>query len=260
MGVVTARLLFLAFLGMTATIIYNALYLQEHAPHGMADASSAGYGTTRIIGVEPPNAALAANGAATSYAKAPETGGTPAPAVTDLPPAEGESLLVVRAIQRELSLRGYDVGTVDGQLSDKTRKAISAFQMREGLTITGLPSDDVLRQILLGDTIAPSGAASSATTGPGANVSDATGSVLPTDSIAAQTAGDGTILRVQQVLAELGYAPGVIDGQWGENTADAVRAFQQDRNMAVTGTITPELLGEFQRVTGRDLTKTAASH
>ncbi|WP_108683213.1 peptidoglycan-binding domain-containing protein [Methyloceanibacter sp. wino2] len=248
MGVVTARLLFLAFLGMTATIIYNALYLQEHAPHGMADARSAGSGTTRVIGVEPPSPNVSADSSASTYEKTPDSGGGVAPVVTDLPaqpPGDGESLLVVRAIQRELSLRGYDVGTVDGQLSDKTRKAISAFQMREGLAITGLPSDDVLRQILLGDTIANS---------------DATGSVPPADSIAAQSADDSTVLRVQQVLAELGYAPGIIDGQWGENTADAVSAFQQDRNMAVTGSITPELLAELQRVTGRDLTRTAASN
>ena len=140
-------------------------------------------------------------------------------------------------------MRGYDVGEVDGQLSDMTRKAISAFQMREGLAVTGLPSDDVLRQILLGDTIA---------------TSDATGSIPAADSIAAHTAENGTVLRVQQVLAELGYAPGTIDGAWGQNTADAVSAFQRDRNMTVTGTITPELLAEFQRVTGRDFTRTAA--
>ena len=247
MGVVTARLLFLAFLGMTATIVYNALYLQEHAPHGMADATSPRYATTRVIGVTPPALDSSSGSTASSYQKSSGSGGTAGPVVTDLPAQAtegGEPLLVVRAIQRELSLRGYDVGPVDGQLSDKTRKAISAFQMREGLAITGLPSDDVLRQILLGDTIA---------------TPEATGSVPPADSIAAQTAGDNTILRVQQVLAELGYAPGTIDGQWGEHTADAVRAFQQDRNMTVTGTITPELLGELQRVTGRDFTRTAAS-
>ena len=245
MGVVTARLLFMAFLAMTATIVYNALYLQEHAPHGMADATGAGQGTTRVIGIEPPGA-KAGSSTASTYAKAPAAGGTASPAVTDLPaqpPNAGESLLVVRAIQRELSLRGYDVGTVDGQLSDKTRKAISAFQMREGLAVTGLPSDDVLRQILLGDTIA---------------TPEATGSVPASDSIAAHAAENGTVLRVQQVLAELGYAPGIIDGAWGENTAEAVRAFQRDRNMTITGTITPELLQEFQRVTGQDFTRTAA--
>lgn len=249
MGVVTARLLFLAFLALTATITYNALYLQAQTPHGMADATPAtpvGYATTRVIGIAPPDADAGASTQVTSaYEKTPASGAV-GPAVTDLPaqgPSAGESQLVVRAIQRELSLRGYDVGEVDGQLSDMTRKAISAFQMREGLAVTGLPSDDVLRQILLGDTIA---------------TSDATGSIPAADSIAAHTAENGTVLRVQQVLAELGYAPGTIDGAWGQNTADAVSAFQRDRNMTVTGTITPELLAEFQRVTGRDFTRTAA--
>ena len=31
----------------------------------------------------------------------------------------GESQLVVRAVQRELAMRGYDVGPVDGQLSEQ---------------------------------------------------------------------------------------------------------------------------------------------
>ena len=246
MGVVTARLLFLAFLALTATITYNALYLQAHPPHGMADATPTtpvGYATTRVIGVEPPSTdASTSTRVASAYEKTPASGAV----VTDLPakmPSGGESQLVVRAIQRELSLLGYDVGGVDGQLSDKTRKAISAFQMREGLAVTGLPSDDVLRQILLGDTISKS---------------DATGSIPTADSIAAHAGENGTVLRVQQVLAELGYTPGTIDGDWGQNTADAVSAFQRDRKLAVTGTITPELLTEFQRVTGRDFTRTAA--
>lgn len=255
MGVVTARLLFLAFLVMTATIIYNALYLQEDPPHGRADALSAGQATTRVLGVAP--SADGTDGASER---------TAGPAVTDVPRQAapgGESRLVVRAIQRELSLRGYDVGPVDGQMSEKTRKAIAAFQMRAGVAVTGVPSDDVLRQILLGDTIGTAGGGTAgATSVASAPVTSGapgvTGSVPAADSIAAYAGDAGTILRVQQVLAELGYAPGVIDGAWGHNTAEAVRAFQRDRNMAMTGTITPELLAEFQRVTGRDFTRTAA--
>jgi peptidoglycan hydrolase-like protein with peptidoglycan-binding domain len=246
MGVVTERLLFLAFLVMTATIVYNALYLQEHALHNMAGASSPGQAKTRVIGVEPPSASSAASGAASEYKKSTQPSGSGGPVGTDLPDqgaGAGKSRLVVRAIQRELTLRGFDVGRVDGQLSEKTRKAISAFQMREGLAVTGLPTDDVLRQILLGDTIGNS---------------DTTSSIPADDSIAANAPDGSTVLRVQQVLAELGYAPGTIDGAWGQKTAEAVRAFQRDRNMALTGSLTPELLAEFQRVTGRNLTRTAA--
>ena len=246
MGVVTTRLLFLAFLAMTATIIYNALYLQEHALQNFAGASSTGQANTRIIGAEPPSAGSATSSAASEYQKSTRPGVSGGPVVTDLPaqgPGAGESRLVVRAIQRELTLRGFDVGRVDGQLSEKTRKAISAFQLRAGLAVTGLPTDDVLRQILLGDTI---------------GTSDATSSISAGDSIAAHAPDSSTVLRVQQVLAELGYAPGIIDGAWGHKTAEAVRAFQRDRNMTATGRLTPGLLAEFQRVTGRDLTRTAA--
>lgn len=246
MGVVSARLVFLAFLGLTGTIIYNALYLQEHEPHGVASAPA----TTVVRQVATKTIPVAPRDAASELETRPLTE-PPAdlsmpPVSTDLAPLAsdaGESQLVVRAVQRELSARGYDVGQVDGQLSGKTRAAISSFQSKEGLAMTGLPSDDLLRQILLGDSVAPSAA---------------TGSVAASDSIAANAEEYGTVMRVQQVLADLGYAPGPVDGAWGENTSHAISAFQRDRNLEETGQITPELLEEFQRVTGQDLTKTAA--
>ncbi len=71
-------------------------------------------------------------------------------------------------------------------------------------------------------------------------------------------AGYQTSRRCSNVLADLGYAPGPVDGAWGPATAHAITAFQHDRKMAETGRITPELLRELKRVTGRDLTKMAA--
>lgn len=246
MGVVSARLVFLAFLGLTGTIIYNALYLQEHGPRGVASAPATTVVrqvATKTIPVGPREAASELD---TPPLTEPPADLSMPPVSTDLAPLAtdaGESQLVVRAVQRELSARGYDVGQVDGQLSGKTRAAISSFQTKEGLAVTGLPSDDLLRQILLGDSVAPSAA---------------TGSVAASDSIAANAEEYGTVMRVQQVLADLGYAPGPVDGAWGENTSHAISAFQRDRNLEETGQITPELLEEFRRVTGQDLTKTAA--
>jgi len=252
MGVVTARLVFLAFLGLTGTIIYNALYLQEHAPRGTTSADASTRGVTTIPVAprdEPPKLDEPSQFEVPPPAGQPESFAQPAGMAsvsTDLPPLPtetAESQLVVRAVQRELATRGYDVGTVDGHLSDKTRAAISAFQGSEGLAVTGLPSDDLLRQILLGDSVAPAAA---------------TGSVAAPDSIAVKAEEHETIKSVQQTLADLGYAPGPVDGAWGENTARAINAFQRDRNLPQTGQITPELLAEFQRVTGHDVTKTAA--
>ncbi|MGH6736108.1 MAG: peptidoglycan-binding domain-containing protein [Methyloceanibacter sp.] len=229
MGVVTARLLFLAFFGLTGTIIYNALYLQEHGTRGAPNATT----TVNKTSGEPE----------ATLDVAPHDS---VPVSTDLPPLDpgaGESLLVVRAVQRELAVRGYDVGQVDGTLSDKTRAAISDYQSKEGLAVTGMPSDELLREILLGDSV---------------ETSAATGSLTASDSIAANAAAEDTVKQVQRVLADLGYAPGPVDGTLGGNTARAISAFQRDRNIAETGRVTPELLDEVLVVTGRDLSNTAA--
>ncbi len=240
MGVVITRLVFLAFLGLTGTIIYNALYLQDQ--HGPA-AISAAQPPRVIAGTSAPTAPV-------EVAKLP-------PVRTDLPPlppqaaAEGGAPeLLIKAVQRELSARGYDVGAADGKPSDKTRAAISAYQGSQGLPVTGAASDELLHHILLGDSAKPSAA---------------TGSVTAEDDAAARAPAkakaddpNSSVKAVQQILADLGYAPGLVDGAMGASTTHAITAFQHDRKIHETGRITPELLRELKRVTGRDLTKTAA--
>lgn len=224
MGIVTARFVFLAFLGLTGTIIYNALYLQH--PQGPAVVSGPG----------PLDAGVSPNSTVVGVTNVP-------PVSADLPPldvAKGESQLLVRAIQRELAARDYEVGPVDGRLTDKTKAAISSYERREDLPVTGAPSDDLLRHILLGDSV----------------------KAVATGSVAGDAAPGGTVAtvkRVQATLADLGYAPGPVDGALGSATAGAIKAFQRDRDIESTGRITSELLSELKRVTGHDLTKTAAN-
>ena len=146
---------------------------------------------------------------------------------------------LLKAVQRELTALGYVVGRADGEMDATTGDAISAYQKSQDLPVTGLPSDDLLRRILLGDSIADS---------------DSTGALGASDPAAEQ---DGTVKSVQQVLAELGYSPGPVDGAMGGATARAIKAFQHDRKIAETGRITPELLAEFKQVTGRDLAQLA---
>jgi peptidoglycan hydrolase-like protein with peptidoglycan-binding domain len=230
MGVVAARLMFLAFLGLTGSIIYNALYLQDQ------------HGTPLVAAASPPGQVVTAPERAprAELAKLP-------PVSTDLPPLEveaGSPRLLLRAVQRELAARGFDVGPADGKPSNKTRAAISAYEKSQGLAVTGVATDNLLRHILLGASLEPS---------------------VATGSVAADADGDSikpkegaTVKAVQQILADLGYAPGPVDGAPGEATTRAISTFQRDRNIAETGRITPELLRELKRVTGRDLTKTAA--
>jgi peptidoglycan hydrolase-like protein with peptidoglycan-binding domain len=231
MGVVAARLVFLAFLGLTGSIIYNALYLQDPHSTGLAAASPPRQVTTAPVSSPP-----------VEVAKLP-------PVSTDLPPLEveeGSPQLLLRAVQRELAARGFDVGPADGKASDKTRAAISAYEKGQGLAVTGVATDSLLRHILLGASLEPSVATGS--------VADANGgSAKP-----GKPKEGSTVKAVQQILADLGYAPGPVDGAPGEATTRAIGIFQRDRKIAETGRITPELLRELKRVTGRDLTKTAA--
>ncbi|MDA8587235.1 lytic murein transglycosylase [Rhodobacteraceae bacterium] len=48
------------------------------------------------------------------------------------------------AIQRGLAARGYDIGTIDGVIGTKTTAAISDFQRRQGLSVTGTATANIL--------------------------------------------------------------------------------------------------------------------
>ena len=133
-------------------------------------------------------------------------------------------------------------------MSDETRRAIATFEKDHGLPITGSPSDELLRRILLGEAAAPAASTGSVAAANGAQRAKP-------NSV---TSSDSTIKQVQQILADLGYAPGPIDGTLGDETERAVSAFQRDRKIAQNGRITPELLREIKRVTGRDLSATAS--
>jgi formylglycine-generating enzyme required for sulfatase activity len=48
------------------------------------------------------------------------------------------------------------------------------------------------------------------------------------------------IHQIQVALQEFGYNPGPLDGYWGKTTEDAVKQFQQDQSLPVTGRIDTE--------------------
>lgn len=45
----------------------------------------------------------------------------------------------------------------------------------------------------------------------------------------------GLVYNIQHSLTKLGYAPGPIDGQYGRRTADAIRAYEYNNQLLVTG-------------------------
>ena len=60
-----------------------------------------------------------------------------------------------------------------------------------------------------------------------------------------------TVTRVQVGLAELGYEPGAINGQLGQQTRNAILKFERDRGIAPTGDISSTLIAELDKMSAR---------
>jgi membrane-bound lytic murein transglycosylase B len=63
------------------------------------------------------------------------------------PDAAGMTIDDRQEMQRRLTLAGFDTEGNDGVIGPKTRSAISGFQARNGLTVTGEPSLDLLSRL-----------------------------------------------------------------------------------------------------------------
>ena len=107
----------------------------------------------------------------------------------------------VRKLQQKLKSLGYYTGSVDGTFGDGTEAAVMAFQLKNNLTVDG-KAGPATQRVLYGSNSAI--------------------------SYSALRMGDtgNAIRNLQYTLYELGYYDGSIDGDYGQTTADAVRAFQ----------------------------------
>ncbi|ODA66865.1 putative peptidoglycan binding domain protein [Methyloligella halotolerans] len=228
MSLLPARLVFVAFIGLCGLITYNALYLQD--VRGGAGRLTASNDEGAVETPSDKHTTSKTANAPEAQVDSTVTGAAPAKA-----PVQEASSALVTAVQRELSVRGYDVGDGDGILTPETEDAIRKYELAHGLVETGTPSDELLRHIVLGESLGDIGMAPS-TGGQGSSVATPPGDM---------------VRAVQQTLADLGYAPGPVDGMMGRNTADAIRQFQKDRKLAETGEISPTLLQEMERVSGR---------
>jgi hypothetical protein len=139
-----------------------------------------------------------------------------------LPPAPTEAAdpETIRAIQRELAQRGYGPIAGDGVITQSMRAAIMAFEYDQAEPLTGEASDALLRRILLGASMATNAGSG---------------------RVASQRA-EQLVRAAQQALGALGYQPGRIDGQLGEETRRAIREFELDHGLVPKGRISAEIM------------------
>jgi peptidoglycan hydrolase-like protein with peptidoglycan-binding domain len=117
---------------------------------------------------------------------------------------------LITSIQAELRRRGYDVPVVSGRLDAPTEAAIRAYERDRGLPVTGEPSERLL--------------------------ADLTG-VTPEAPV------DRELVReIQRELQRRGYDIAVADGVIGPTTRNAIRTYQADAGLPITGEPSPRLL------------------
>jgi len=212
------KLQLVAFVLLSGGVAGNLFLLQPHG-HGSAGQAS---GESRMAGAA--SVSIVDTG---SISREPGRGVT----ITALAPIKvpHDTADVTRAVQRELQIRGYETGVADGVPGLMTRAAIMGFEYDHGLALTGRPSQELLKRILLGG---------------GDGASKRVGS--RGQSAQAQS----VIQSVQTSLAKLGYKPGPINGQLTSETARAIREFEVDQALPESGRISGPLVARLARLAG----------
>ena len=126
----------------------------------------------------------------------------------------------VKAVQKKLKSLGYYSGSIDGDYGNGTKKAVIAFQKANGLKQTGNVNSSTLSKL--------NGSGKSSSSSSGSSSGKSGDPCAPGDKGAA-------VKAVQKRLKSLGYYTGSVDGDYGNGTKSAVKAFQKANGLTVNG-------------------------
>lgn len=121
------------------------------------------------------------------------------------PLGRGDGGYVVVALQGLLGMQGVRT-FVDGDFGAATERSVRQWQAQQGLSVTGVVDDTTW------ETLTPE---------------------------LRQGDSGGAVKVLQALLNDRGY-PTIVDGDYGEQTAATVRAFQSDRGLTVDGYVGSE--------------------
>ena len=134
----------------------------------------------------------------------------------------GDSGAAITSMEKALLNLGYYDGNPGTSYNADTVTAIERFQEACGMTVTGMADVNTLRVLYAGH--AP---------------------VSPILNVTLKTGDENTnVKRMQDRLYSLGYysKSSSVDGEFGSNTAAAVKLFQTAAGLSATGTANPETL------------------
>lgn len=135
-----------------------------------------------------------------------------------------ERQLVVN-IQKGLTALGFYAGEIDGKSGPKTAAAIRLYQNQNGLPANGAVSTRLYEHIKFTRKI--------------------TQAAKTTGSVPASGTLIFSVRDLQEKLLMFGYDPGKPDGKMGASTLRALKKFQADRSLPVTGRVSSTILSEL---------------
>lgn len=175
------------------------------------------------------------------------------PAAATLSPAPlaptGPSPQLITHIQHELHDRGFYSGAIDGLSGPATAEAIRSFEQRMGVAAKGEPNDHVLALLrssrARGIVAHPASPVVAARPAPVvATVQHAAMQPMPAPIPPEPLTGsiEGKTQRVQRGLNIAGYGMVRTDGRIDEATVNAIKTFETEHGMPVTGRISDRLV------------------
>ena len=141
---------------------------------------------------------------------------------------QGSAGVEVRKLQGRLAELGYYAGGVDGIYGETTVTAVKAFQRNNGLSGDGQAGEQTQKKLYSATANYANNPVTTAD--PGASRSLELG----------MTGND--VYAMQQRLIELRYLTGVADGVFGQETQDALIAFQKNNSITADGKAGPATL------------------
>lgn len=208
----------------TTSVALNMLVFQN--TNGKGSAIETGGIPQRTAWVDGPGITLGPTSPGPGAPKQPAEGVPPPGPLTETD--DGNKVETIKGVQRELANINYEPGPADGVLGLVTRAAVFAYEYDNGLVLTGQPSDQLLSQLILGSSSLQQSSARP-------------GKTMTPD-------GESLVRTVKQQLSALGYQVGVPGAALTPEFARAIREFETDQKLKVSGRISGPMESRLLRL------------
>ena len=175
----------------------------------------------------------------------------PSPLSMSAPKVEVAKDMTVRDIQTVLARRGLYLGAIDGLYGELSRSAIMTYEKAAGLPERGEATPQILEHMRSSAAVTPLppsvAAAAPAAPAPVAMAPAAAPEMPPAPPAPSAEEVRAEIERlryerIQTALNRIGYGPVVVNGAPDEATQNAIRRFELDNGLPISGTVGDEVI------------------